>query len=306
MDIIITHVNVDLDAALSLAAAREFIPGAREAKIVFLPANWNGEMEGDVLFLDMEAGGRGIKGLVGEDNRVHSCFKSIVETYAPEEAQKILAPLVLYVDTQDTYGSAVEHLLPNIDWEMKEMISSINLSAVLGSLKSFHNRNDKIICERMEEILVGRLRSGRSRLKGEAEAERIPLLGDGRVAVVLNARYTSTTRALFGKHGVQVIVYLNDDGIGLIKKGSLDLRMDHPAFVDVVEAAGEEDEWFAHSAGFIYCRGSRKAPVLTPSKVDPYKLAEVAARLLDEQRQAAAQDLSLEVGSLRALLEQTR
>lgn len=283
MDTIVTHVNVDLDAALSLAAARVFIPGAREAKVVFLPANWNGEMEGEILFLDMEAGGRGIKGELEEDGRIHSCFKSIVETYAPEDAQKILAPMVLYVDTQDMYGSAMEHLLPNIDWEMKEMLSSTNISAVLGSLKSFHNRNDKIICERMEEILVGRLRSGRSRLRGEAEADQIPLLGEGRVAVVLNARYTSTTGVLFGKHGVQVVIYQNDDGIGLIRRDSLDLRMDHPAFYEVVNQAGEGDEWFGHSAGFIFCRGSRKAPMESPSRVDPYILAHVAIKLLDSK-----------------------
>jgi hypothetical protein len=163
------------------------------------------------------------------------------------------------------------------------MLSSITINKVFGSLKSFHNRNDKIVCLRMEEVLVGMLRSGRSRLKGEIEAGQVPLLGDGRVAVVLNARYMSTTGILFSKYGVRIIIYQNDDGIGLIRDDSMNLRMDHPAFREVVNNAGEGDEWFAHSVGFLFCRGSRKAPMSSPSKVDPYALAEVAIRLLDSE-----------------------
>jgi hypothetical protein len=56
--------------------------------------------------------------------------------------------------------------------------------------------------------------------------------------------------------------------------------MDHPEICAVVEAAGEAKEWFAHTAGFLFCRGSRKARAENPSKVKPRTLAEAAAKLL--------------------------
>lgn len=294
MDIIITHVNVDLDAALSLAAAREFIPGAKEAKVVFQPANWDGELDGEALILDMLAGGRGIKGERESDGLIHSCFKSIVETYASIEDQEVLRHLVQFVDLQDMHGSALDHLLPDIDYEVKNVFGVTGLNAVLRALQTYHGRDsDKVVCQRMEEIFIGRLRAGRARRKAEVEAVGIPILYDGKVAVVTDAKYTSTTGIMFSKHGVRIIIYKNGNDLGIIRGSSETLRLDHPDFQSVVEEAGESHEWFAHSAGFLYCRGSRKAPALTSSKVDPYRLAEVAARLLDEERQAAAQDLSL-------------
>jgi hypothetical protein len=108
-----THINVDLDAALSVAAAKEFIPGAREAELVFVPANWDGEgMDDGDLALDIRAGGRGIKGEQCSDTTVGSCLALIVATHASEADQEALSSLVSYVDAQDAHGHAAKTARP--------------------------------------------------------------------------------------------------------------------------------------------------------------------------------------------------
>ena len=103
---------------------------------------------------------------------------------------------------------------------------------------------------------------------------------DDTVAVVTNAREFATNGVLFEEYGVRVIVYVDGHNLGIIREGSETLRMDHPDLRAVVSAAGEADEWFAHPAGFLYCRGSRKAPAQSPSRVRSRDLAGAAERLL--------------------------
>ncbi len=80
---IFTHFVVDLDAVCSVWAAKQFISGAKGATVEFRPANWDGKemAEGD-LALDIDAGGRGMKGEKGENGIVHSCVALIVAEYA--------------------------------------------------------------------------------------------------------------------------------------------------------------------------------------------------------------------------------
>lgn len=277
---IFTHLNPDLDAICSLWAARRFIPGAEHAEVAFRPANWDGaELGPEDLALDLEAGGKGVKGQKGEDGIVHSCFATIVAKYASDEDQAALAPLVRFVDAQDAHGSAVKHLVPEAEPEVQETLAFTGLNAVFRALQAV-NRNDYIVLEKMAEILDGMLQAGRARQRAKAEAEtKAEVLTGGKVAILRNAKEYATSGVLF-ESGVQVIVYVDGNNLGLIRHSDQSLRMDHPDLKAVVEEAGEADEWFAHPAGFLYCRGSRKAPAETESKVSPKALAEAAARLL--------------------------
>lgn len=279
---IFTHSNVDLDAVCSVWAAREFIPGAQSAAIEFHSANWDGsEMCEDDIALDMEAGGRGMKGEKGEDGIVHSCFASIVAKYASLADQSALANLVRFVDAQDSHGSAVKFLAPEASREAQDALAMTGLNAVVRALQAAHPRNDAMVVERMSEILSGMLQAGRARERARAEAaEKAEILPGGAVAIVTNAREFATNGVLFEDHGVRVIIYVDGHNLGVIREGSETLRMDHTELRAVVEAADEMDEWFAHPTGFLFCRGSRKAPAENPSRVDPRSLAEVAARLL--------------------------
>jgi len=97
---------------------------------------------------------------------------------------------------------------------------------------------------------------------------------------VVNSREFATNGVLFEERGVRVIVYVDGHNLGVIRHGDESLRMNHAELYAVVEAAGETSEWFAHPAGFLFCRGSRKAPAENLSTVSPRTLAEVAAKLL--------------------------
>lgn len=278
---IFTHVSVDLDAVSSVWAARLFIPDAAQATVEYRTANWNGDgmNEGD-LALDIHANGRGMKGECGENGIVHSCFALIVKKYASPEDQTALEPLMCFVDAQDAHGSAVKFLAPEVRRDAREVLSRTGLNAVLRALQAVHPHNDAIVLARMSEIFSGMLKSGRNRRRAVLEAKKAEILPGGTVAIVRNPREYATNGILFEEHGIRVIVYVDGNNLGIIRNNDDSIRMDHPDLRAVVEAAGETDEWFAHSAGFLFCRGSRKNPVMTPSNVDPRALAEAAAKLL--------------------------
>jgi hypothetical protein len=274
---IFTHINLDLDAVCSVWAARTFIPAAKNADIEFRPANWDGEdLEPGDLALDIEAGGRGLKGEVDADGHVHSCFRSIVRSHADTEDQAALRYLVDFVDAQDAHGSAVKFLAPEASPDSQRVLSATGLNAVLRALQGLHKK-DWIVLERLSEILSGILIAGRARLRAEEEADGAEILPGGKVAICVENKEFPTNGILF-ERGVRVIVYVDGYNLGLIRHGEETLRMDHP---DLREVVGGEREWFSHPAGFLFCRGSRKAPARSPSAVSPRALAEAAAKLLE-------------------------
>lgn len=278
---VFTHFVVDLDAVCSVWAAKTFIPGVKDAIVEFRPANFDGkEMGNNDIAVDIDAGGRGMKGEKGEGGIVHSCFALIIAKYASASDQVALANPVQFVDAQDAHGSAVKFLIPEANREAKEIFAMTGLNAVLRAFQAIHPRNDALVVERMSEILSGMLQAGRARGRAVAEAEKAEILSGGKVAIVRDAREFATNGVLFEDHGVRVIVYAEGHNLGLIREGSETLRMDHPDFRSIVEAVGETNDWFAHPAGFLFCRGSRKAPAASPSRINPRDLAEIAVKLL--------------------------
>ncbi|MBM3256260.1 MAG: hypothetical protein FJZ04_02220 [Candidatus Moranbacteria bacterium] len=301
---IYTHLNVDLDACASVWAAKDFVSGARDATVELRPANWNGaEMEEGDLALDIEAGGKGLKGEKGVSGIVYSCFATVVAKYASPEDQAALAELTIFVNLQDATGNAYNHLL-DYRWipdgiiykyrqvrnELKEevgsqanfaagILSATGLNAVLRAFQATHPRNDALVVERMGEIFSGLLANGRARYRAEVEANQAKILPGGRVAIVTDSKEFGTNGVLF-ERGVRAVVYQDGPNIGLIRRGDETLRMDHPLIREIVIAAGELDEWFAHPAGFLFCRGSRKAPAEQQSRVDPRAIAAAADRAL--------------------------
>jgi hypothetical protein len=285
MKVLYTHFNVDLDAAASVWAAREFISGARDCELVFVSANWDGAgIDEDAIALDIVAGGHGFKGEQYPDGTIGSCFALIVKRYASAEDQEALASLVNFVDAQDAHASAVNWLAPEASREARTVLGDTGLNGVLRALQAVHPRNDALVVERMSEIFSGMLRAGRARRRASVEADRAELIGDGRVAIVRDAQEYATNAILYDR-GVKVIVYVDGHNLGVIREGSVTLRTDDPALRAVVEAAGEEvgdgdGKWFAHPAGFIFAWGTRKGPATYPSRVRPEDLAASAYRLL--------------------------
>lgn len=281
---VITHFNLDLDAVSTLWAVRTFVPGYADAEATFVPANWNGEMRDGDIAVDINAGGRGLKGEKRADGTIGSALSLILDRYASPSDRAALSSLVAFVDAQDAHGSAVKWLAPEASQEGQLVLGETGLNAVFRAFQARFPRNDQQVADRMSEVFDGMLTAGRARQRAEVEADRAEIIGDGTVAIVRNAREFATNGVLYGR-GVRVIVFIDGDNLGVIREGEEPLRMDHPDLVAVVEAAGEQlgdgpDRWFAHPAGFMLAWGSRKAPATSPSRVRAEDLAATAARLL--------------------------
>ena len=279
---IYTHSFVDLDAVCSVWAVKQFVPGMSSAEVVHVPANWKGEelVSGDIA-VDIEANGAGIKGHKGSDGLVYSCFAAIVRQYAPAEDQQVLDLLMTFVDTQDAFGGIVSQLIPDASKEAKAIFATTNLVSVLRALQAYFPQNDKLVTERMGEILTGMLEQGRGRVRAESEADQAEVLPGGQVAIVTDSKEFATNALLFGR-GIKIVVYVDGFNIGAVRANYCQLHLDHDELWSLIASVGEESQWFAHSAGFLLCRGSRKAKAENPSALSARQLAQAIAKLLDE------------------------
>ena len=272
---IFTHERVDLDAVCSLWAVLRFIPEARNAAICFRPANWDGaEMNADDIAVDMHAGGRGMKGRKEEKGTVHSCLALLVSRFASPEDQVALASLVAYVDADDVSGYPIKHLAPYLGSSARHVIEAIDLKAVLRAVnRSTHPRSDMAVVQSMFPILNGLLADGQSKRRALEEAKSVKRFAGGLIALKENCKEPGVDQILF-EEGVWAIVFVEKMNIGILRGPERSVRMDAPEIRKVVETAGETNEWFAHPAGFLFCRGSRTARAKTPSKVDPMELVK--------------------------------
>jgi len=202
-----------------------------------------------------------------------------VAEHASPEDQAALHPLVTFIDAQDSYGNAFQHLIPGIDDATLDIVSSVTVSSVLRALQSTNGNNDHSVISKMLMIFDGLFKCYKSRQAAEKEADEAELLADGQVAIVNNSRRYATNGILF-KRGVRAIVFIDDCNLGVVREGQETFRADDPRIRAVVEATGEFSEWFAHSAGFLFARGTRKAPQFTPSQVDPHDLAQALVEVI--------------------------
>ncbi|MFA5644302.1 MAG: hypothetical protein WC928_02125 [Patescibacteria group bacterium] len=266
---ILTHVSVDIDAVVSVWFALRFIT-KKETPIDFVPASWDGRgIKFDDLALDINAGGYGIKGRRDRSGKVHSCFKEIVQKYGGEETKEILRNLVIFVDRNDS-GSMVD-LEDHQDYPKGE-IPFLSLSFALRSLQSFHKNNDEIVCRRMFEILDGMFLLNK-RKQEDKKSFYSSIISVGKTAIVIKEDLAFSARNKLLKSGkYEAVIYVDGNNLGVLVKNNA--RADVPEVLEVVKKVGEEKEWFAHSAGYLYCRGCRKSPAQTPSKVDPYLIAK--------------------------------
>lgn len=275
-----THISLDLDAVASIWATKKFVRGFKGAKVVFVSANWDGDgMEINDLAVDIRAGGQGIKGEEETDGTTHSCFASLILKYASPEIRQVLAPLIAFIDAQDISGVAVQYLAPELNSETSMVLESTGLNAIFRSLQSRHPRNDLLVLKRMSEIFDGILLRQQARQRAERDADLAYFLPGGKVAIIDNPSKSIAVRILF-ERGIRVVVYIDGYNLRLNRHPEETLCMSHPKIRAVVEAASEADQWFSHPAGFLFCRGSRKAPVKSPSRVDPCDLAKAVASLL--------------------------
>ena len=267
---VITHMNVDLDAACSVWAAKILGPYG-DHNIRFVPANWPGPVvEGDVA-VDIPVG------IKGEE----SCFGTLLSMWGTPEDKAALRAVRAFVDAQDSSGSAIKALAPDLDRGVQQVFAGTCMNAIFRAGQRQLAGHDHRTVEWWGEILTGLHKAGLARLRAEQEADKAQLFGP--VALVVNSREFATNGVLF-ERGIRAVVFVDGLNLGVCREGSEKTRMDHPAIKAVVTAAGELEEWFSHPAGFLFARGTRKAPATTASAVNPELLARAVWDALEQEQ----------------------
>ncbi|MFA5420888.1 MAG: hypothetical protein WC280_02610 [Patescibacteria group bacterium] len=275
---IYTHNSPDIDAVASVWFFLRFIlrKSINEVEIIFKPANWDGEemRENDVA-LDISAGGRGIKG-DQKGSKVGSAFMSLFKkAELGHFEKKSLSSLAYFIEEHDSKGISSWRYL-RIDERNK--LSFYTFAGLMTILHSYQITNSEYdTCLKIFEILDNYLQMLVVEKRNFEEANKnVEVFG--KVALVKNAK-TRINNNLFNQ-GFKLVVYVDDDNIGVLSRDG-NPRADNYMVKEIVLKSGENlgdgDNWFAHPSGRLFCRGSRKSPVLTPSKVDPKKLAEAAS-----------------------------
>jgi hypothetical protein len=161
--------------------------------------------------------------------------------------------------------------------EKNEIISFVSLSGILWAYEAKF-KDERIVFEKMCEIFDGMLATGRSRLKIEDEAKDKTEWVTKNIAIVKNAKGVGVNGAVFQK-GAKIIIFVDGNNMGIIRRDDFSmLRMDDEI---IKEALGDEKgNWFFHHSGYLAACGTRKSPKETPSKIDPYFLAQAANELL--------------------------
>jgi len=118
--IIITHFNMDLDNIFAIMALWVLVPELAGANIKFVSADYEDELEENELAVDIDAGGRGVKGRREADGTTHSATEKVVGAFAEPQEQENLRALVAYIDAQDAYGSTVLHFMPYLKLDNPE------------------------------------------------------------------------------------------------------------------------------------------------------------------------------------------
>lgn len=277
---IFTHVSVDIDAAASVWFTLRFILGKTEkdVDIIFKPANWDGkEMERGDFALDINAGGKGIKGGRRKNGKIGSCFMSLFKKTNLDPAEKeVLGPLARFIDGHDSGG--VE-FWRDMDVPAKNRLGFFSFVGLLTVLNGYHVRHDDYeACLKFFDNLDNYLDLEAS-FRREREKTEDAIEVFGKVALNRNPKVRINS-SLLNKHGFKAVIYVDKFNIGVLTKGT-DFRADDKFIRQFVSSHGEEigtgEKWFAHPDGRLFCRGSRKSPVFSPSKIDPVELAEAIA-----------------------------
>jgi hypothetical protein len=274
---IYTHKSPDIDAVASVWFLLRFIlkKNLNEVEIIFKPANWDGEeMTRNDYAVDISAGGRGVKGRQ-KGSRVGSAFMFLFKKAELSYFErKSLNNLAYFIEEHDSGGINAWRYLK---LDEKNKFSFFVFAGLMTILHAYQKTNSELnTCLKIFEILDNYLEMLVVDKKNFEEAnDSVEIFG--KVALIRNAK-TRINSNLFNQ-GFKLVVYVDDYNIGVLSRDG-DPRADNPmtrnAVFEAGEVMGEGENWFAHPSGRLFCRGSRKSPVSTPSKVDPVKLAEAA------------------------------
>lgn len=270
---IFTHMFVDLDAVVSVWLYKKFL--SSDSEVVFVPANFD-DLTSDDVALDIDAGGKGIKGTTinGLNHCATWALWNKLSAFSDFD-RDALSDLVRYVDLQDNHGDVLR-ACKLADLPDANLLRETGLNSIFRSIQTIL-KDDLKVLNYMETILDGLYEKALASIRSIQEAKSAEYRGP--VAIIRNAKEFGTNNVLF-ENGAKAVVFVDGNNLGVVRRSDIEISMSHPDITALVHAQNESAEWFAHPAGFLFARGTRKAPSKTRSKIDPTLLADVVANLL--------------------------
>lgn len=173
---VFTHCSGDMDSYHSAAAVTEFVDGFQNAQIVFVSGSYNGKtMRPSDMAVDINAGGKGIKGTLDLSGTRHSSFKYIIDNFAPKADQDALAMVVTYIDTVDAYGPQTSDIL-GIPRHLNKLFQTISINGLMRGFQALYKDSDRKVYKMVKEnframLAYGRMMSVKKRGKKSAHED---------------------------------------------------------------------------------------------------------------------------------------
>lgn len=253
--IIVTHQQVDADAAFSAALLRVMKPNAA---IIFVRADSTISQQ-EVIAVDLMNGTSAVKGL-----GVGSSFGLIVSTLKQSDPPfyKVLKPWAKQLNLTD---------------QAKRCNDAVVLADMVSAWRSI-GLDDKTIVSRAGELLLGKLKFILRRERQKTEASKIQIQGG---VAVLGPDDHVPAKQLF-QRGAKAVVRQGKDGMAVI----LSRRAQESGISVANLQSSLNEQWFIHPDGFLASYGGPKAPKdPTESGVTLKSLAKRTRKLIKGAKQ---------------------
>jgi hypothetical protein len=251
---IITHQNVDLDAASSVCLWYLILFDNTDLdvdSITFVPADYNVGPSPEDIVIDIICGGKGIKG-------DKSAFSEILRRFGTDEHIVVFKDLADLLDIYDSTGN-----FPQLVGFPGMTIVDVfkYMKAELG--------HDQEVVENWYKVIRGMYSSfleHRRALAAADKAEKESLV-EG-IPIIRNA--PNGTSSILLSRGYEFVIFADKFNLGVIrsKTSTKDLGKN----LEIIFP-----EWFHHKTGFLSCWGCRKAPKDSPANISAEKLAELVS-----------------------------
>lgn len=247
---ILTHYNVDLDAAVSAALAL-IVNKDKNPTLEFVSTASDWEdikdmvSEGD-LILDIDASGHGLKGEA-------SCFSSYLATLDPKWSLYFLE-FAVKVDIVD---SAPE-------------LQTSDLNDIFLSLK-YGCKTDTEVVNVVKILLEGIVERELEKERAYQQLDKVKWVGN--IAIMPSNAERSLSR-LLKANGADFIIYTDEGAQGIIMSNNVPMQTKE-------RLASTLPDWFFHKKGFILAWGTAKGFKKTNSGYNSKDLADLILSVID-------------------------
>jgi len=270
--VVATHPAVDFDAVVSIFLLTQYV--LRGKRVVYKFVGVNDELDtGDMEGYCVDVTPKKIKGSVTLLDHHHntalcpSNARLVFETFK-DKIPETVWPLVDYADLVDT--GRITYPETSADWSYLDMFNDIQ--AVLSA--------DQSIIEFMSQALakgrVPRCQKEQNMSDFIKESVMSHTVNGFRIAVVKTTQVKHGVHKYLFRQGFDIVILKDGNCAGVHRNHNVSQLFD----MKMLNAYIDEQGWFYHSDGSFAARGTKKSPVLTPSRYSLDDLLDMTRRML--------------------------